>query len=59
MKPKLAEGVMFNVERIVKMAGQGAVYVRSLYPFDEEDEDITDQALYQATFEIRFVLYIN
>lgn len=50
---------MFNVERVVKMAGQGAVYVRSLYPYEEEDDDITDEDLYQATFEIGFVLYIN
>ena len=51
VKPKLAEGVQFNTERVVKMAGQGAVYVRSLYPLTVEDED--DEDLYQSTLEIR------
>ena len=53
MKPKLAEGVSFDAERVVKMAGQGAVYVRSLYPLQGEDEGITDEELYESVFDIR------
>ncbi|CAB3996281.1 Hypothetical predicted protein [Paramuricea clavata] len=49
IKPKLAEGVKFDTERVIKMAGQGAVYVRSLFPITEEDED--DEKLYNSTFQ--------
>lgn len=43
VKPKLAEGVSFDTERVVKMDDHWAVYVRSLYPFEGEDEGKTDE----------------
>jgi hypothetical protein len=39
------------------MAGQGAVYVRSLFPITEEDED--DEELYNSTFQTRYVVSLN
>ncbi|XP_028413816.1 uncharacterized protein LOC114536664 [Dendronephthya gigantea] len=48
IKPKFADGVQLNSERVIKMAGQGAVYVRSKFPLAEEDED--DEELQQFTF---------
>jgi hypothetical protein len=54
IKPKLAEGVQFDTERVVKMAGQGAVYVRSLFPMMEEDED--NEELYNCSLQIRYIL---
>ena len=46
IKPKFADGVKVNCERVIKMAGQGAVYIRSKFALTEEDEDEDDE-LYQ------------
>ncbi len=38
------------------MAGQGAVYVRSLFPITEEDED--NEELYNCSLHVRYVVLI-
>jgi len=43
--PKLADGITLDAERVTRMAGQGAVYVRSLTPLESEDECETDEEL--------------
>ena len=50
VKPMLAEGVQFHCERVIKMAGQGAVYIRSNFPLTDEDED---DELCQCALQIR------
>ena len=53
---KVAEGVTFDGERVVKMAGQGAVYVRSLCPLEDIDEDVEE--LLHSAFDTRWVLLV-
>lgn len=41
----MADGITLDAERVTRMAGQGAVYVRSLSPLESEDEGETDEEL--------------
>ena len=41
--PKLADGITLDAERVTRMAGQGAVYVRSQIPLESEDEGETEE----------------
>ena len=50
IKPKFADGVKVNCERVITMAGQGAVYIRSKFALTEEDEDDNGEALH-VTFD--------
>ena len=43
--PKLVDGITLDAERVTRMAGQGAVFLRSLAPLESEDEGETDEEL--------------
>jgi len=49
--PKLADGITLDAERVTRMAGQGAVYVRSLVPFESEDEGETEEELENSVLD--------
>ena len=49
--PKLAEGITLDAERVTRMAGQGAVYVRSLVPLESEDEGETEEELENSALD--------
>lgn len=48
--PKLAKGVRMDGERIIKLSGQGTVYIRCLEPFEEIDRDEDDEELMIPSF---------
>lgn len=48
---KLAEGITLDAERVTRMAGQGAVYVRSLVPLEPEDEGETEEELENSALD--------
>ncbi|XP_022781701.1 uncharacterized protein LOC111322788 [Stylophora pistillata] len=41
----LAEGITLDAERVTRMAGQGAVYVRLMVPLESEDKGETEEEL--------------
>ncbi|XP_020612138.1 uncharacterized protein LOC110050553 [Orbicella faveolata] len=49
--PKLADGITLDAERVTRMAGQGAVYVRSLVPLESEDEGETEEELENSVLD--------
>ena len=50
MIPKLAKGVRMDGERIIKLSGQGSVYIRCIDPLEDEDKDEEDEQLMSPTF---------
>ena len=50
MIPKLAKGVKMDGERIIKLSGQGSVYIRCIDPLEDEDKDEEDEQLMSPTF---------
>lgn len=50
MIPKLAKGVRMDGARIIKLSGQGGVYIRCLDPLDEEDKDEEDEQLLYPSY---------
>ena len=50
MIPKLAKGVRMDGERIIKLSGQGSVYIRCIDPLEDEDKDEEDEQLTSPTF---------
>ncbi|KAJ7353883.1 hypothetical protein OS493_031590 [Desmophyllum pertusum] len=48
--PKLAKGVRMDGARIIKLSGQGGVYIRCLDPLDEEDKDEEDEQLLYPSY---------
>ena len=61
MTPNLADGITLDAERVTKMAGQGAVYVRASIPLESEDEDEGDSELFDLVLELRsvFIFFIQ
>ena len=50
MTPKLAKGVRMDGERIIKLSGQGSVFIRCLEPLEEEDKDEEDELLMKPPY---------
>ena len=39
-------------ERIIKLSGQGSVYIRCIDPLEDEDKDEEDEQLMSPTFSV-------
>ncbi|XP_068690749.1 uncharacterized protein [Montipora foliosa] len=52
VKPKLAEGVQMTGSLLLKLMGQGAVYIRALESLGDDDDDDDDIDLMTAAWEI-------
>ena len=50
MIPKLAKGVGMDGDWIIKLSGQGSVYIRCIDPLQDEDKDEEDEQLMSPTF---------
>ena len=50
MTPKLAKRVRMDGERIIKLSGQGSVFIRCLEPLEEEDKDEEDELLMKPPY---------
>ena len=50
MIPKLANGVRMDGERIIKLSGQGSVYIRCIDPLKDENKDDENEQLMSPTF---------
>ena len=47
---KTGMGVRMDGERIIKLSGQGSVYIRCIDPLEDEDKDEEDEQLTSPTF---------
>ena len=50
MIPKLAKGVRMDGERIIKLSGQGSVYIRCIDPLEDEDKDEENEQLMSPAY---------
>lgn len=47
----IADGITLDAETLTRIAGQGAVYVRSLVPLESEDEGETEEELQKSVLD--------